>query len=294
MDTLTTHSNFWQNYFGVSKEIAFQTIIPTAITLFVFIAGLMLNRWRENSKERKKSNTIKTYIKSQLSVLIKATNTQILNLDKYLEQLRQEKIFNMVFELSVDFNAKHIRIIKSNELFNVLVIKNKRTYINNLEGFNSLIKQLDLIDGLNDSFKLSFNYTQEHLNKYQDSWNENIDIIGNLHDKWLTILTNQNIDPRNDPFLKEFLDIYHKWAITENRRDMYVAINSLINSVLEKARLLQPNLYGEALLRPLLHCLDAHANHKNLRDIKIKEYEHYKTQLQSIEKELKKINNENI
>lgn len=293
IDFLNTNISIWQEIFGVSNEIAFQTLVPIAITLFVFIAGLMLNRWHENSKERKKSNLIKSYISSQLDVLIKATSKQIENLKKYLNQLRKDKIINMEYEYSVDFNTKHIRIIKSNKLFDVFVIKSKREHKHKLEQFNSLIKQLDLIDGLNDLFMSSLNYTQEHLGKCQDSWDENINIIGDFHDKWLTLLTSQNIDPRNDPFLKEFLEIYHKWAITENRRDMYVASNSLINPTLEKARSLQPNIYGEVLLKPLAHCLDARDNHKNLRNIKIKEYEHYITQLQTIEIELKKINNDN-
>lgn len=294
MDTLTTQSNFWQNHFGVSNEIAFQTIVPTVIALFVFIAGLIFNRLRESSKERKKSTAIKSYIKLQLSVLIKTVEKQTSNIDKYLDQLRQEKVLNMVFELCVDFSTKHIHIVKSNELFDVLVMVNKKRYSKNLERFNSLIKQLDLVDSLNDSFRSSFDYTQKHLNSYQDDWNKNIDIIGDFHDKWVTFLSSKNINPLDDPFLKEFIDIYHQWAITENRRDMYVAVVYLITPTLAKARSTQPNFYGEALLRPLLHCIDAYANHKNLRNIKIKEFEEYKTQLHSIQNELEKINNENL
>lgn len=292
MDTLTTQNTFWQQYFGVSNQIAFQTLIPVVITLFVFISGLLLTRWRVRSKEKKNSNLIKSFIFSQLDVIIKATSKQISHLDKYLTLLHENKVMNLEFELAVDFNTRHLRYIKSNELFNVLVIDNKRE--NKMKEFNSLIKHLDLIDGLNDSFKTSFAYTIEHLNAYQNNWNENIDIIGDLHDKWLTHLTIQDIDPRTDPFLKVFLEIYHQWAITVNRRDMYVAVDSLINPVLEKARSLQPNVYGASLLRPLLHCFDAYANHKNLRELKIKEYQCHKTQLQSIEIELKKIINGNI
>lgn len=294
MDTLTVQSNFWSNHFGITNQIAFQTIVPTVITLFVFIAGLVFNRLRENSKERKKASAIKSYLKSQLSVLIKAVEKQTVNIDKYLDQLRQEKVLNMVFELCVDFSTKHIHIIKSNELFDALVIANNKLYSKNLEGFNSLLKQLDLVDSLNDSFRSSFDYTQAHLNSYQDEWNKNIDIIGDLHDKWLTLLTSKNINPLDDPFLKEFIDIYHQWAITENRRDMYVAVVYLITPTLDKTRSTQPNFYGEALLRPLLHCIDAYANHKNLREIKIKEFEDYKTQLLSILNELNRISNENF
>lgn len=239
--------------------------------------------------ESKKNKLTHSYILSQLESLQAATQKQTEKVNEYIEQLKQEKTINLDFTFVVGFNTKIIRIIPPPEIFDLYVLKTDEDNSARLENFNSLLKQLDLIDGLADSFKSSFEYSQKHFSRYEDKWNENIEVIRDLHDKWITAITNQDKDPRDDPFLKEFIEIYHRNAQIENYRDMYISENSLINPTLEKARTLQPNTFGELLLTPLLKCIDAINNHRNLRQVKIKEYEIYQSQLDNISKSLSTI-----
>lgn len=289
MDSARVSYSIWQNVFGVSNDTAFQTIVPTIITISIFILGILLERLIESSKENKNIKTIREYVFLQVNVLKVATKLQINNLQKFISQLTQDQVTDYEFELKVDFDTKHIVDIKTNELFKILVLKSRGIQQLSLEDFNSLIKQLDLIGGLRESFKYSFKYTHEKLNEYQDRWNESVDKIGQLHDQWLTEFGLEGIDPLIDPFLKEFIKIYHTWAKIENRVDMYIAVKHLIEPVLDNARKLQPNSFAEQLLRPLLHSLNAYNNHKKLRELKIQEFEQYKSQLQNIEKELDRI-----
>lgn len=236
--------------------------------------------------ENRKNELTHSYILSQLEVLLIATEKQTKKVNEYIEQLNQEKIINLDFTFVVGFNTKSIRIISPPEIFDLYVLKTGEDNSARLENFNSLLKQLDLIDGLAVSFRSSFEYSQKHFIRYEDQWNENIEVIRDLHDKWITVLTSQDKDPRDDPFLKELIEIYHRNAKTESFRDMYISEGSLINPTLEKARTLQPNFFGELLLTPLLKCLDAVNNHRNLRQVKLKEYETYKELLGDISEKL--------
>ncbi len=253
------------------------------------ISLLEAQNHRTIEQENKKNKLTHSYILSQLETLQIATQKQAEKVNEYIEQLKQEKTINLDFTFVVGFNTKSIRIIPPPEIFDLYVLSAEENNTAHLEDFNTLLKQLDLIDGLADSFVSSFEYSQKHFSIYEDKWNENIEVIRDLHDKWITALTSQDKDPRDDPFLKEFIEIYHRNAQIENYRDMYISERSLINPTLEKARTLQPNLYGELLLTPLLKCLDAINNHRNLRQVKIQEYEIYKSQLNNISKSLSTI-----
>jgi len=246
---------------------------------------------KDEDREAKEGDLIRFFVLSQVDVLSTAAKDQLKKVEKLLVQLKLDKIISFEFWSIVDFDSKRVRVIKPTNIFELFVLDfpNKP---NRLSQFNILQKQLDLVDGLRDSFVKSFNYLNEHSNKYQDEWNKNIEIIGDKHDKWITDLTSQNIDPTSDPFLSEFINIYLVWAETEQRRDMYIAENTLIQNVLSKARELQPNEYGEALLRPLLRCIDAIQNHRNLRDHIIKENNYFKTSLEGMIASLSKVKKE--
>lgn len=240
---------------------------------------------RAVDKENKRDKLARSYILSQVEVLITAVADQIIKVEKFIEDLKQEKIINLEFSISVDFNTRRIRIINLTDIFEMFVLPSNNNS-NHLVTFNSFLRQLDFIDSLFNSFNSSFNYILEHFGIYESKWNDNMEIIGDLHDKWLNDLRSQNINPRADPFLNAFFSIYQQWATVPDRLDMYIAVPNLIVLVLQKARETQPNVFGEAMFRPLLRSLDAFDNHKNLRKIKLKEYEMYKDQLKDISSKL--------
>jgi hypothetical protein len=290
MDTLATDTSIWKHFFGVSNEIAFQTLVPTGITIFIFVAGLIFTRCREKSKEKKEANTLRKYIYSQIDFFINATKKQLKNNDVFIKQLQEDRIFALEFTLQTDFSPKHILDIKSEDLFDVLVIKKtKEKETEKLDKFNSLISNLDLIEGLRNNFKSSYATTKEYLTKYVYDWNIGFNKIVFLYNNWFTSLTYQGINPLKDSFLLEFFPIFQEYSQAVNRSDMYVDINILINPLLEKARSIRSNKYAAELIESLLVCLSAYENHKSLREYKIKEFQHYKEQLQTIENELKNI-----
>jgi len=286
LDSLST--SIWQDIFGVSNETAFQTIVPALIAILIFIFGLFvkwLGGWNKNHKE----NTQKRkFIFSQTEVLLKALSKQKNSIEKFIEMLKLNKIVYYEFELIVTLDPKHIYNIGSNEIFRILVLSFFTKKEKRLEFFNSLVKQLDLIDALQNQFKTAFDDTITRLSKYWHNWNENIHLIGDFHDNWVTDLLSENINKITDVFLKTFFTTYHDWTQVENYTDMYVAEAELITSSINVAKLSQPNQYGKIILKPLLECRDAVKNHRNYRQIKIKEFEKYITQLNDIENELVK------
>jgi len=285
MDTLST--SIWQDFFGVSNEIAFQTIIPVLIAILIFVLGLVV-RWLGNwNKNRKDNNQKREFIFSQVEVLLEAISSQKKSNEKIIETLSIEENKNLELRIIVMLNPKHINQIGSNELFKLMVLDFFSKKQERIRKFNSLIRQLDLIESLRPQLTSSFIYTQKNLSQYQDSWNNNIDMVGELHDGWISNLLSKGSNPEDDEFLKNFIKIYHKWAEIENRTDMYVAEANLIDLVLKEARSKFKNQYASEILRPLLRCKDAINNHRNLRYIKVEEFKMYVNQLNEIENDLK-------
>lgn len=246
---------------------------------------------RAIEKDNKKDNLTRSYILSQIDVLIQAAKNQQDNVAKFIDELKKDKNINLEFTVSADFNTKRIHIIDSSSIFEIFVLPSNDNS-GKLDSFNSLLRQLDLIDGINNSFVTSFDYIKEHFNKYLERWNENLELIADYHDRWLNDFIIKNIDPRNDPFLHYFLDVYNRWSSNSDYLEMFFAIPNFIEPVLQKARESQPNFFGETLFKPLLRCLYAFDDHKNLKQIKIKEFEMYSNQLNDISLKLSSVKND--
>jgi hypothetical protein len=240
---------------------------------------------RAIEKDNKKDKLTRLYILSQVDVLIAAVIDQNKKVVNFLEILKQEKTINLEFPINVDFTTRRIRIIDSATVFEIFVLPAEDNS-NHLDSFNSLLRQLDLIDSIFNSFNTSLGYIVEHFRKYESNWNDNLEILMDNFDQWRTDLVSRNIDPRRDMFLAYFFDYFIRWSSTSNHLDMYVAVPNLINPVLQKGRESQPNQFGAAMIKPLLRCMDAFDNVKNLKKIKIEEYEMYKTQLGDISQQL--------
>ena len=240
---------------------------------------------RSIDKDDKREKLTRLYILSQIDVLIDAVNNQQKHIEKFINDLSRDKNINLELPITVDFNTKRIHIIDSASIFEIFVLPSDYNS-DRLSSFNSLLRQLDLIDGIFNSFKTSFDYIKEQFDNYTTRWNENLELIGDYHDRWLNDFKLQNIDPHTDPFLYPFLQLYNRWASTPDYLDMYVAVPNFITPVLQKARESQPNFFGETMFKPLLRCSYAFDNHKNLKQLKIKEFGMYKTQLEDISSKL--------
>lgn len=284
MDTLST--SIWQDIFGVSNETAFSTIVPAIIAILIFMLGFLF-RWIGNRiKFRKENKQKREFVFSQVRVLTKALCEQRTSINKFIASLKVDKTQLLEYELKTAFNPKHIFQIGSDELFKVFVLSFWRNKEERLEIFNSLLKQLDLIDGLRNQYKESFEYTLEHKSKYEEKWNDNIKIIRELHDNWKIELLREMKNPNDDDFLYGFNQLYLRYVLTKDFKDMYIAVPNFISESLKLARNQLPNQYAHKILNYLLECLEAFDNHKYLRTFKIEEFQQYLTQLDEIENQL--------
>ena len=285
MDTIST--SIWQDIFGVSSETAFQAIVPALIAILIFFLGLVfrwLGNWFKNRKENKQK---RKFIFSQVGVLLTAVSNQRKSVYRFIELLKTDKIQHLEFEVKVSFNPKHINQIGSNELFRILVLSFFTNKEKRLENYNSFIKQLDFIEGLRRQFETSFNYILSHSSLYQKKWNDNIKAVRELHDSWKSELLRAGVDDKSDDFLYGFNHLYLRYISTKDFKDMYVAEPNFIEPTLQLARINSINPNAQIILNPLLECKDAVNNHRNLRQIKITEFESYIIQLNEIETELK-------
>lgn len=286
MDSLST--SIWQDIFGISNEIAFSTIVPALIAILIFLFGLFVKWFGDWNKNRKDTKQKREFIFSQVEVLINAVSGQIVSVNKFIEMLQLEKTQALEFDLKVSFNPKHIFQIGSNELFRILVLSYWRHKKERLGIFNSLIKQLDLIEGLKNQFKDSFDYTLKHKSEYEKIWNDNIKIIRELHDNWKIEFLRELKNPDHDDFLRGFNQLYLRNINTKDFKDMYVAVPNFIEPSLQLARIQLPNIYAQYILKFLLECKESIDNHKHLRKFKVEEFDKYLLQLKEIEIELGK------
>src|SRR5690606_8805547 len=165
------------------------------------------------------------------------------NLNAFIENLNEEKIQNLRFDLAADFQIKHLETLPKTDLFAVIVSKEKRERENRLATFWKCQQALDLVDWQSKNFQNRFNYIFSHCSEYEKSWNESIDYVGKFHDRWITDAVNKQIDLNKDQFLKGFWEIFHEWAKDELFRDMYVAEKKLIIPLIDHCKKMLPNYY---------------------------------------------------
>jgi len=267
------------NIFGFSIDVVVFTVFTPII---IFLLGYWLNRRNERRKERSRLHDIRAYFYSQIESLIKATSKQKENIGKFVEKLKEEKIQNLTFGLSADFQIKHLADLNKTDLFSVIVSKEKKNREDRLPIFWKLQQSFDLVDWHSKNFKVRFDYIFAKCSEYEKRWNESIDFVGKFHDRWITDAVTQKVDIKNDPFLGGFWEIYHEWAKDELYRDMYVAERKLIDPLIQHCKKMLPSYYALILLEELLICKAAVDNHRNLRKISIEEFDDYSKQLDKI------------
>jgi len=284
---ISLSTSIWQDFFGVSNETAFRTIVPALIAIVIFILGILSKWFSDWNKNRQDSKQKREFVLSQVKVLIKSVIEQRKWIEDYIKLLGKDRVVNREFQIDLSFQSKHISNLKADELFKILVLDFFTQKKQRLMYYNSLLKQLDLIDALRFQFNSSLNYSKEHFSKYEDKWNDNIEIVGDLYDEWINYFRRNHFDIKTDNFIYALRDIYIRWAHIPDYTDMYVAGPNLIDGVLNKARENSENQYAIKILRPLLRCKDAVDNHRNLRKFIINEFERYLIQLNDVEKILK-------
>jgi len=271
------------NIFGFSIDIVVFTVLTPII---IFIAGQWLLRRNDKIKERSKLHDIRLYFYSQVETLLKATLKQKEHINVFIEKLKEEKIQNLNFALSADFQIKHLEALPKTDLFAVIVSKERKNRHQRLSIFWKCQQSFDLIDWNSKNFEKRFDYIFAHSSEYQKRWNESIDFVGKFHGRWITDAVNQQIEIKSDPFLIGFWEIYHEWAKDELYRDMYVAEKKLIDPLIQHCKKMLPSYYALILLEELLICKAAVDNHRNLRNISVEEFGSYSKQLDKIHQDL--------
>lgn len=271
------------NIFGFSIDIVVFTVLTPII---IFLAGQWLSRRSEKLKEKNKLYDIRLYFYSQVETLIKATLKQIEHLNAFIEKLKEEKIQNLNFALSADFQIKHLEALPKTDLFTVIVSKEKKNREKRLSIFWKCQQSFDLVDWNSKNFKERFDYVFANCSEYGRSWNKAIDFVGKFHGKWIIDAVHNQIDINSDPFLNGFWEIYHDWSKDELYRDMYVAEKKLIDPLIQHCKKMLPSYYALILLEELLICKAAVDNHRNLRHTSVEEFGSYSAQLNKIYNDL--------
>jgi hypothetical protein len=271
------------NIFGFSIDIVVFTVLTPII---IFILGQWLLRRNDKIKERNKLYDIRLYFYSQVDTLIKATIKQKENLNVFIDKLKEERIQNLNFALSSDFQIKHLEALPKTDLFTVIVSKEKKNRDQRLSTFWKCQQSFDLVDWHSKNFQNRFDYIFSHSSDYGKLWNESIKYIGNFHDRWISEAINKGFDITKDPFLSDVWKIFHEWVKYENFRDMYVADKQLIKPLIVHCKKQLPNYFALILLEELLKAKEAVDNHRNLRNISVVEFESYIVGLDKIHNDL--------
>jgi len=277
------------NILGLSIDIVVFAVLTPII---IFLANQWLIRRNDKRKGKNKLHDIRLFFYSQVDTLIKATGKQKENLNDFIEKLKEEKIQNLNFALSADFQIKHLEALPKTDLFAVLVSKEKKNRELRLSIYWKCQQSFDLVDWQSKNFKTRFDYIFTKCSEYEKRWNEAINSVGKLHGRWIADAVNNKIDIKSDPFLKGFWEIYHEWAKDKFYRDMYVAETKLIDPLIRHCKKMLPNNYAQVLIEELLNCKSPIENHRNLRDLSVEEFNDYSKQLDKIFNDLTQSINE--
>ncbi len=256
--TISDDSLLW----GISSN----TIFTVIITITIFFLGFIINRLFENNKESKRQKHIKAFFLLYIESFLKPMQNQIDEFEKtrnLIQDLNSAKIgFRQVTDLKIEKN-----IFSHSDLFKVFVEKYNKDQKLNMNHLLNILRAMSSIDVQLERVKVSFYKFLDDLRRYENKWNENLNLVFRKFDRFFSVDLNNNIALDDDTFLVGFKRILKKWQDKKDKDQLSVSKECIVDPLNEYCK---NNIKDERALEiiPLLvNCDDAFLNITTARKI---------------------------
>jgi hypothetical protein len=219
----------YQNGEFTAKESSFlgvsiDTIFTVLITLIIFFAGIIIERWIESNKEKKRLKELEEYFIKLIEMCEKPVLKQAEGFKEFADKLIEKKDQHFHLLDVSSFSMKPLREIDSKDLF-AIYIKSKNGHVGTkTEVFRKLLGSIEHMDNVKTSYKKEYRVFIDKFDKYQNEFNENLKITSEAYDNMRTYNDANKINLGTDPFLLKLDQIRAAWTGLEKMELKFVTV----------------------------------------------------------------------
>lgn len=283
---------------GFSEEkssilgVSFDTVFTVVTTLLVFVLGYVVNRRIEINKENKRLKELEEYFIKLVELLEEPLMKQkeaLIGLTKKLKQKIEQHYF--VDDVTT-FRVDLIKEIENRDLYNIYIKRKKGKIEVKTKLFRKVRGQIDYLDEVKKSIKISFEDLIQKSEKYDAIYKENLKITSEAFDNMLTQNEFRGMRPDEDPFLLGLDRIRAAWVQTgtDERpfQDRYLAREHYLEPVQELCRQSIADPRAAFVLKHILECIYAF---DNIEEVKYVYRRHFLQDARGIQNALIEIRN---
>lgn len=260
-DTLIFLNSVKDFFLGISIDVYALILIPTAI----FIAGNIIQIYRENSKETNRIDVLRKYILIQYEELIKDLENSLGNISNFMQQFNKAIFQNLTLKTLPFLHYKNIINLDQTDKYKVFISGKMGSDEKKIKLFDSLEKKIYAIDQLHMLLNQEFKNYMFKINTYNDEWGKNVQQIEICYREFVQLNKSKNIPPNQDPFLNEFDLILYNWTQKDSNRDIQCVLDLIINPLHDLCNKYKMDQRREIIINNIIGCLNAYDNMINLR-----------------------------
>lgn len=285
----------YQNGEFVAKEssilgISMDTIFTVLTTLAIFVAGIIVNRKIEVSKEKRRLKELEEYFIKLIELCEKSVLKQADGFKDFAEKLieKKDQHFHLI-DVSA-FSMEPIKEIDKKDLFAIFIKGKKGEVGPKTELFRKLIGNIEHMDNIKTAYKREFQVFINKFDKFQHDYNENLKVTSDAYDNMRTFNEAKKIKPEDDPFLLELDRIRAEWAGLEKEgidfRGQYVTREKYLEPIRKLCRDSIGDQRAVYILKHIMECIYAF---ENMEELKIFYSQHFTIDSDSLRKSLSEI-----
>lgn len=285
----------YQNGEFIAKEssilgISIDTIFTVLTTLTIFIAGIIVERWIESNKERRRLKELEEYFIKLIEICEKSVLKQADGFKEFADKLVEKKDQHFhLLDVSA-FSMEPMKEIDNKDIFAIYIKNKKGDVALKTELFRKLRGNIEHMDNIKLSYKNAFQVFIDKFDKFQNDYNENLKLTSEAYDNMRTYNEVNKVKPEADPFLLKLDEIRALWAGLEkegiNFRDRYVARDKYIEPV---RNLCRDSIGDPRAVYVLKHIMECTYAFDNTEELKVFYSDHFLLDSKSLKKSMDEI-----
>lgn len=216
-------------FLGISIDTVVSVLVSAAVALIVLWLGNRFRLYNAQNKEITELRDTESYFFLMLDVLMDATKKYADAFSDLSRQLRDHNVTTYRVTLVAGMNINEIKDIPAELLYKIFIPSKIGDASQRITTFVKMQKQLNAINtvmGRNEGVYEGF---EERDNLHIRGYNRYAVLLRQAHDRMVQNLHN---DPDlRDDFREEFMAIHETWRVMENRSNLYIAKEHLVDKL---------------------------------------------------------------
>jgi hypothetical protein len=248
--------------------ISIDAIFTVSVTIVIFVLGYIVTQIIEQRKERNRLHELEDYFRKLVEMLEKPLQVQKKSFLDFAKALKEDKEQHYEVADVAAFKLTYINQIDSKDLYTIFIRSKKGETAFKTELYGRLRASLDYFEIIKQNLPGTIKAFMQKHEEYTSIYKRNIALLNETLDNIVINLNRQKIPPLQFPILESINNIRFFWIekeSNENYRDIYVSFENFIQPVQQLVKQNQKEHGIEFIVNPLMECVYAYDNLKELK-----------------------------